>query len=865
MNLRPCLLAFGLLLAACGGGASRASGDAGPFRSDSSAADGREGLGTEAGVADGTTGADAKSDAATPDAGPGVDATSPEQDSSPSADIGADAPTPPDDASPLDTSADTAPEACQPATCLTLGATCGAVPDGCGGTLTCGTCASGQVCGGAGPNQCGTAPCVPATCGASCGVVSDNCGGTLDCGSCTLPQTCGGGGVANACGCTPTTCLALHATCGTLPDGCGGTLSCGTCTAPSTCGGGGTPNACSCAPESDMALCAASSAACGALTAPDNCGTTRTVASCGMCATGLACAANACVPAVAPPTVIFPIAAARVTGLPALKWVTAPGATDSVVDVCRDPACMTLVAEVTGVSGASLTTALPRGPYFLKAFGRLQQSNGTWLRGATSTPVRAFFSTGVAVPSGALLGIEPDLDVDGRGDMGRGDGSDYLALSLTTAGAQTFTSSGDDSFAALAAFVGDTDGDGIPEIVSGSDPTVNPFVLVRDAYDPVQQAMATLPNANLMLTASFSFVDVVALGDVNGDGYADVGLVWALPPTQTNPSMATGAEVDVLFGSPAGLTQGSVVTFQIPVNQRPYGDALPVVRGVGDVNGDGYADLSVGLPTLSDTTACTPPQNGYVDVFAGSPAATFTTSLLHVVGPSGATPLGDVNGDGFPDVGVTMSPYEQIAPVPPSTNCAGAWMDVATIAGQVQIFYGGATLPLASNTWAMPIEIAPNCYNETFGISNDFPVDGTLVGGGDLDGDGHDDMMLVSGSSYPGPASTPCGSNGPIIRVLYGGATGGALSVAQSLTPPNGAFDPYYGSSVKVIGDYDGVGRDEAIVAELEVQATVGQGVPASVRMYSGTRGALAVVHQVTNPANPAFNSGFADELLGGL
>jgi hypothetical protein len=150
-------------------------------------------------------------------------------------------------------------------------------------------------------------------------------------------------------------------------------------------------------------------------------------------------------------------------------------------------------------------------------------------------------------------------------------------------------------------------------------------------------------------------------------------------------------------------------------------------------------------------------------------------------------------------------------------------------------------------------------------ISNDFPVDGALIGGGDLDGDGYDDLLLASAQSYPGPASDPCGGNGPVIRVLYGGGTGSPLSVAQILAPPNGAYDPYYAASVKVIGDFDGVGRDEVFVSELEVQATVGQGVPASTRLYSGTRGNLAVVHQATNPANPFYNSGFADELLGGL
>jgi hypothetical protein len=60
-----------------------------------------------------------------------------------------------------------------PTTCAAVGAACGAVPNGCGGTLSCGTCPAGQQCGGAGaPNQCG---CSTGCC-ASQKVAFVNCG-----------------------------------------------------------------------------------------------------------------------------------------------------------------------------------------------------------------------------------------------------------------------------------------------------------------------------------------------------------------------------------------------------------------------------------------------------------------------------------------------------------------------------------------------------------------------------------------------------------------------------------------------------------------------------------------------------------------
>src|SRR5439155_20781893 len=54
----------------------------------------------------------------------------------------------------------------------------------------------------------GGAACTPTACaaqGKNCGTIPDGCSGTLTCGSCTAPQTCGGGGVANVCGGTTST------------------------------------------------------------------------------------------------------------------------------------------------------------------------------------------------------------------------------------------------------------------------------------------------------------------------------------------------------------------------------------------------------------------------------------------------------------------------------------------------------------------------------------------------------------------------------------------------------------------------------------------------------------------------------------
>src|SRR5262245_29310981 len=95
-------------------------------------------------------------------------------------------------------------------------------PDVC----TAGVCAAGPAVNCNDANICTTDTCVPATgcvhtpivgctctpttCaaqGKNCGTIPDGCGGTLTCGVCIAPETCGGAGVANVCGVAPATAL----------------------------------------------------------------------------------------------------------------------------------------------------------------------------------------------------------------------------------------------------------------------------------------------------------------------------------------------------------------------------------------------------------------------------------------------------------------------------------------------------------------------------------------------------------------------------------------------------------------------------------------------------------------------------------
>lgn len=153
---------------------------------------------------------------------------------------------------------------------------CGRVGDGCGGTIACGTCDRGEICGIEASGRCDEPPpCEPLSpqeaCAERCGVVANGCddvdGGLIDCSDyeefvCPAGTACGAGGEPNVCGSAVDTCAPLTQNeacdglaCGLVSDGCNSGYLCGSCTSGSRCSAG----ACEplpCTPKSPAAACA---------------------------------------------------------------------------------------------------------------------------------------------------------------------------------------------------------------------------------------------------------------------------------------------------------------------------------------------------------------------------------------------------------------------------------------------------------------------------------------------------------------------------------------------------------------------------------------------------------------------------------
>jgi hypothetical protein len=174
--------------------------------------------------------------------------------------------------------------------------------------------------------------------------------------------------------------------------------------------------------------------------------------------------------------------------------------------------------------------------------------------------------------------------------------------------------------------VADVTGDGVPDIVVGSGSTIIATVLVVDG--------ATGQTIfNYKPYGSFTGGVFVAVGDVNGDGIADIVIT---------PDQGGGPRVQVLRG-------GDFVKLADFLGIRDENFRGGARAGVGDMNGDGFADLAVsagflGGPRISIWDGKLVAQNAYLNL-------TRDFFVFDPVLRNGAyVALGDVNGDGFADL-----------------------------------------------------------------------------------------------------------------------------------------------------------------------------------------------------------------------
>ncbi len=274
---------------------------------------------------------------------------------------------------------------------------------------------------------------------------------------------------------------------------------------------------------------------------------------------------------------------------------------------------------------------------------------------------------------------------------------------------------------------------------------------------------------------------VAGAGDVNGDGYDDVIVAcnrW------TNGQYDEG-RVFVYYGSPAGL--GGTPNWSAEGNQTMayYGYA---VGTAGDVNGDGYDDIIVGAGAsytvgmneafvylgspmgLSCGTGCP------VDATAAA-AWTFSSDQSGANLGWAAGTAGDVNDDGFSDVLVGAPLYDE-----------GGRPD----AGKVWVFLGSSTGLSSTPIWSTAGDQAGAELGYALGIA------------GDVNGDGHDDV-LIGAHRYDN------GQPDEGRAYLYlGSATG--LAATPVWTTESDQANADYGLAIGTAGDLNGDGYADVVV-----------------------------------------------------
>lgn len=142
--------------------------------------------------------------------------------------------------------------------------------------------------------------------------------------------------------------------------------------------------------------------------------------------------------------------------------------------------------------------------------------------------------------------------------------------------------------------------------------------------------------------------------DFNGDGYADLAVA---APAATVGGKAKAGYVAVLYGSKNGLTTTGRKVFTQNTAGVPgsaeAGDGFGSALDTADLDGDGYADLVVGVGG-EDTSAGV--DTGLVEVVWGGAhglaggASVASGKAYNQLGAKGRLTVGDVGDDGSPDV-----------------------------------------------------------------------------------------------------------------------------------------------------------------------------------------------------------------------